>query len=80
MKHHGQTTSETTSIVSGAVVCTLSVIAGIFLPLSLVTGLLGINVGGVPGTQNAAAFWIVTFALVVMGLLLVVVVRRMKML
>ena len=37
----------------------LSVIAGIFLPLSFLTGLLGINVGGIPGTENPMAFALV---------------------
>lgn len=30
----------------------LTVLAGIFLPITFVTGLLGINVGGIPGTDN----------------------------
>ena len=34
----------------------LSIVAGIFLPLGLLTGLLGINVGGISGTQNPWAF------------------------
>ena len=34
-------------------------IAVIFLPLTFVTGLLGINVGGIPGAHHADAFWIV---------------------
>jgi zinc transporter len=37
----------------------LTIVAGIFLPLGFLTGLLGINVGGMPGTDSAAAFWIV---------------------
>lgn len=37
----------------------LSVIAAIFLPLGFLTGLFGINVGGMPGVENGAAFWIV---------------------
>lgn len=37
----------------------LSLVAGIFLPLGLLTGLLGINVGGVPGTEYPWAFAIV---------------------
>lgn len=36
----------------------LSVIAAIFLPLGFLTGLLGINVGGIPGADNPYAFWI----------------------
>ncbi|WP_299848235.1 zinc transporter ZntB [uncultured Roseovarius sp.] len=58
----------------------LSVVAAIFLPLGLITGLLGINVGGMPGADNPLAFWIVTGGLVVIGLLLVWVFRRIGML
>ncbi|MBT3807109.1 MAG: hypothetical protein HOG03_21300 [Desulfobacula sp.] len=35
----------------------LSIITAIFLPLSLLTGLLGINVGGIPGAENKWAFF-----------------------
>jgi zinc transporter len=35
----------------------LSVVAAIFLPLGFLTGLLGINVGGMPGADMASAFW-----------------------
>ncbi len=34
----------------------LSVVAAIFLPLSFVTGLLGMNVGGLPGTEDPQGF------------------------
>jgi zinc transporter len=37
----------------------LSIVAAIFLPLGFVTGLLGINVGGMPGADSDIAFWIV---------------------
>lgn len=37
----------------------LSVVAAIFLPLGFLTGLLGINVGGMPGANSDIAFWIV---------------------
>ena len=37
----------------------LSVIAALFLPLGFLTGLLGINVGGIPGTDSGMAFTIV---------------------
>nr|WP_320050050.1 zinc transporter ZntB [uncultured Desulfuromonas sp.] len=35
----------------------LSVIAAIFLPLGFLTGLLGINIPGIPGAENPAAFF-----------------------
>ncbi len=37
----------------------LSIVAAIFLPLGFLTGLLGINVGGMPGADNSMAFWFV---------------------
>lgn len=37
----------------------LSIITAIFLPLGFFTGLLGINVGGIPGTDVSSAFFIV---------------------
>ncbi|WP_112479746.1 zinc transporter ZntB [Vibrio variabilis] len=42
-----------------------TIIAGLFLPLGFFTGLLGINVGGMPGTENPYAFWLVTALCVV---------------
>jgi zinc transporter len=37
----------------------LSVVTAIFLPLGFLTGLLGINVAGMPGAQWGPAFWVV---------------------
>jgi zinc transporter len=45
----------------------LSVVAALFLPLGFVTGLLGINVGGIPGVDNPRAFLDVTAMLAVLG-------------
>jgi len=56
----------------------LSVVASIFLPLGLITGLLGINVGGIPGADNPWAFAIVTGLLVGLGALQVWIYRRVK--
>ncbi|MCT7912510.1 zinc transporter ZntB [Arcobacter lacus] len=41
----------------------LSIISAIFLPLTFLTGLLGINVGGIPGASNDKAFYIFTIIL-----------------
>ena len=54
----------------------LSSVAAIFLPLSLLTGLLGTNVGGIPGARHPVAFWIVCLILVVLGALLFLLARR----
>lgn len=46
----------------------LSILSGIFMPLGFLTGLFGINVGGLPGTENGDAFWWFCAVLVVMGI------------
>jgi zinc transporter len=54
----------------------LSVVACIFLPLSLLTGLLGINVAGIPGADHPWAFWVVCGILVAVAALEVTLLRR----
>lgn len=56
----------------------LSIVAAIFLPLGLITGLLGINVGGIPGTENQFAFAYVTILLVAFALVQYVLFKRKK--
>jgi zinc transporter len=53
----------------------LSLVAAIFLPLSLLTGLLGINVGGIPGANDPGAFLVVCLLLVGLGFFLAVILR-----
>ncbi len=56
----------------------LSIVAAIFLPLGLLTGLLGINVGGIPGAENKWAFLLVTLLLILIALVLLGIFRRIK--
>jgi Mg2+ and Co2+ transporter CorA len=56
----------------------LSVIAAIFLPLSLLTGLLGINVGGIPGEKWQWSFTAVTVAIFVLGLIEYWLLKKLK--
>ena len=56
----------------------LSVVAAIFLPLGFLTGLLGINVGGIPGTENPNAFMFFVVSLIVVVVLQVVIFRWKK--
>jgi zinc transporter len=58
----------------------LSLVAGIFLPLGLITGLLGINVGGIPGTDFPWAFVIVCVVLVVIAVFEYLLFKRKKLL
>lgn len=45
----------------------LSIVAAIFLPLSFITGLLGINVGGIPGADSALGFPVVLLLMAVIA-------------
>ena len=56
----------------------LSVVAAIFLPLGFLTGLLGVNVGGIPGTDYPMAFLVFTGMLVVVVVLQVLLFRWKK--
>ena len=56
----------------------LTIVAGIFLPLSFLTGLLGINVGGMPGMDDPHAFWAVVALCLFLFVALIVVFRRLR--
>lgn len=56
----------------------LSLIAAIFLPLSFITGLLGINVEGIPGAKYHSAFAVVCFILIVIFFILYLTFKRKK--
>ncbi|MEJ2220752.1 MAG: zinc transporter ZntB [Desulfobacterales bacterium] len=57
---------------------TLSIVAAIFLPLGLLTGLLGINVGGIPGAENRWAFALVVLILIGIATGLLVWFKKIK--
>ena len=57
----------------------LTVVAAIFLPLSLITGLLGVNVGGIPGADDPGAFAVVCAMLGVIGVGVYLLFRSMGM-
>ena len=56
----------------------LSVIAAIFLPLGFLTGLLGINIAGIPGAENPAAFAIFCAMLSMLVIAQIVLFRKLK--
>ena len=56
----------------------LSIIAAIFLPLSFLPGLLGINIGGIPGANNDHAFFIFCGLLVCVACFQLYLFRRLK--
>ena len=56
----------------------LSLVAAVFLPLSFLTGLLGINVGGIPGAENNWAFLIVTLIMIGVAIFEIILFRKKK--
>ena len=56
----------------------LSFISVLFLPLTFLTGLLGINVGGMPGEGNPHAFWIVVGICIALTVGLIVMMQRWR--
>lgn len=56
----------------------LSIISAIFLPISFLTGLLGINIGGIPGSENQNAFYIFSLMLVVIVSLQYFIFKKKK--
>lgn len=55
-----------------------SIIAAIFLPTSFLTGLLGVNVGGIPGTQSPIAFTLFCTALVLIFAVELWILKRLQ--
>ena len=55
-----------------------TVAAVVFLPLGFLTGLLGINVGGMPGVDSDLAFWIVAGLCGAIGLCLALLLRMRR--
>lgn len=56
----------------------LSLVAAIFLPITFVTGLMGANVGGIPGADSEFGFWILSGMLVGISALLLLIFRWLK--
>ena len=56
----------------------LSVFTALFLPLGFLTGLFGVNLGGLPGLEYTDAFWIFSAILVLVVLLQVVLFRILR--
>lgn len=56
----------------------LSIVAAIFLPLGFITGLFGINVGGMPWVETELGFWWVMLLILVIGAGLGVWLKRRR--
>ncbi len=56
----------------------LSVVAAIFLPLGLISGMMGINVGGMPWVESDMGFWYVTGIVLAIGVMQLIVFKLLK--
>ncbi len=56
----------------------LSIVAAVFLPLGFLTGLLGINVGGIPGAENKFAFFVFILMLALVVILQIFIFKKKK--
>ncbi|MEM6603518.1 MAG: zinc transporter ZntB [Pseudomonadota bacterium] len=56
----------------------LSVISAIFLPLGFLTGLLGVNIGGIPGTENQNAFYIFSSIMIFLTAIQIFIFKKLK--
>lgn len=63
---------------SGRIIYLLTLVTAFFLPLSFITGLLGINLGGIPGGAHPAGFWLACLALVMLGLVELLLLRLLR--
>ena len=56
----------------------LSIMAAVFLPLDFVTGLLGVNLGGIPGQDDPLGFLELTIGLAVFAVVLLAIFHRLQ--
>ena len=55
-----------------------TLVATVIMPLAFITGLLGINVGGIPGANNPWSFVIVCVLLLVFGAVEVWLIEKLR--
>jgi zinc transporter len=56
----------------------LSIVAAVFLPLGFLTGVFGVNVGGMPGVDHPAAFAVLCLGMAALGVVLLGVLRWLR--
>ena len=56
----------------------LTLVATVFLPLTFITGLLGINVAGILDARDPMAFWLVCVLLLAVAIFAVAIIRWTK--
>ena len=58
----------------------LSIVTVIFMPMTLVTGIFGMNLGGMPGAQHPIGFWYGIVFMVALGGVTAWLLRKLRML
>ncbi|MET3355502.1 UNVERIFIED_ORG: zinc transporter [Xanthobacter viscosus] len=56
----------------------LAVVTVVFAPMTLISGMFGMNVGGIPGNSDPEAFWALAIAMLVLGFILLWLFRKLK--
>ncbi|TCT02988.1 zinc transporter ZntB [Aquabacter spiritensis] len=56
----------------------LAVVTVVFAPLTFVSGLFGMNVGGIPGVDDPESFWLISALLIALALSLAWLFRRLR--
>jgi zinc transporter len=56
----------------------LSIVTAVFLPMTLITGIFGMNLGGMPGQSHPFGFWYGMALMVVLGLGTAYLLRRFR--
>ena len=56
----------------------LAVLSAVFLPLGLISGMMGINVGGMPWTESGSGFWYVTAIVIGIGIIQMIIFKLMR--
>ena len=55
----------------------LSVMTAVLLPMTIISGLFGMNVGGLPLVDTPMGFWVVTAVSVIIAGVVYMIVRRL---
>jgi zinc transporter len=56
----------------------LAIMSALLMPATLISGVFGMNVAGLPGTHAQTSFWVVIGAMVVCGAVTVLLLRRLR--
>ena len=56
----------------------LSIISAVFLPLGFLTGLMGVNLAGIPGSEASYAFGLFTLSLGLMSLIVLWLLKQRR--